>query len=64
MIILKLQDDHRDAMKAKKGEAADLCQGMEKLSAAGKAATEEISRLKVDLNHEAVVRSSLEKEST
>ena len=35
---------------------------MEELSAAGKAVTEEIGRLKVDLDHEAGVRSSREKE--
>ena len=62
MLLSELLYDHRDALKAKEGKVADLCQGMEKLSAAGKAATEEISRLKVDLSHEAVVRSSLEKE--
>ena len=49
MLILELLD-----------EVADLRRGMEGLSAAGKAATEEISRLKVDLDHEAVVRSSRE----
>jgi len=35
---------------------------MEELSVAEKASTEEISRLKVDLDHEAVVCSSREKE--
>ena len=59
MPIFELLDDQRKALKEKKGEVADLHWEVE-LSAAGKAATGEISRLKVDLDHEAVVHSSQE----
>ena len=40
MLISELLDDHHDALKAKKGEVADLHRGM--VSVAGKATTEEI----------------------
>jgi len=59
---LELIDDHRDALKVKEGEVADLHQGMEELSAAGQAATKEISRLKEDLCCEVKTRSSWEEE--
>jgi len=62
VLFLELLDDHRDTLKAKKGEVADLRWGMEKLSAAEKAATEEISQLKVNLCHEVASCSSQEKE--
>ena len=57
-------DNHREALKEKEkeGEVDDLRRGMEDLSATGKTVTEEISRLKVDLDHKAVARSSREKE--
>jgi len=42
----------------KEGEVADLRRGMEELSIVGKVTTEEFSQLKVDLGHEAEVRSS------
>ena len=61
MLISKLLDDHRDALKAKEGEVADLRQEVEELSAMGKVATEEISWHKVYLDHKAMVRSSREK---
>ena len=60
MLLLELLDDHRDALKVREGKVIDLCQGMEKLSVAKKAATEEISRLKVYLSCEVVARSSRE----
>ena len=53
-------DDHRDALKAREGEVADLCRRMEELSAAGQASTEKISWLKVDLSRELAARSSRE----
>ena len=43
MLLSELQDDHMDALKARKGEVADLRREMEELSAAGKAVTEKIS---------------------
>ena len=60
MLILELLDDHRVALKAKKGEAADLRREMERLSTAGKMATEEISQLKVGLCHEVTTCSCRE----
>ena len=62
MLLSELLDDHRDALKAREGGIVDLHRRMEELSAAGKAATEEISRLKVDLNHEVVAYSSQKEE--
>ena len=41
MLISELLDDHHDALKAKKGEVADLHQGI--ISVVGKAMTEEIN---------------------
>jgi len=58
VFLLELLDDHQDALKAREGEVADLCRGMEELSVAEKAVTKEISRLKVDLGREMVTRSS------
>ena len=49
ILISELLDDHRDALKAKKGEVVDSRWGTEELSATGKAMTEEISQLKVDM---------------
>ena len=63
MFISKLLDDHRDALKARESEFAYLHWGMEELSAVGKAATEDINRLKVDLGHETVARSSREEQA-
>ena len=60
MLISELLDDHWDALKAKEGEVANVHREMEELIATGKAATEEISQLKVDLDNEAGVRSSRE----
>ena len=62
MLLSELLDDHRDALKARKGEVADLRWGMEELSVAGRAVTEEISRLRVDFGHEVVAHSSREEE--
>ena len=62
VLISELLDEHRDALKAKEGEVADLCRGKEELSAAGKAVTEEISRLKEDLCQEVRARSSQKEE--
>jgi len=56
VLLLELLYDHRDVLKARKGEVADLCWGMEELSATEKATTEEISRLKVDFGREVVAR--------
>ena len=56
MLILELLDDHRDDLEVKEGEVVDLCWGMEDLSVREKVTTEEISRLKVNLDHEEVVR--------
>ena len=61
MLISKLLDDHREALK-KEGKIVDLHQRMEELSTVGKAATEKISQLKSDLDSEAVVQRSQEKE--
>ena len=61
MLISELLDDHKKALKKKEGEVIDLHRGMEELSSAGKVTTEEISRLKTNLDHEAVVHSSREK---
>jgi len=58
VILSKLLDDHRNALKLRKGEAVDLRQRMEKLSVAGQVATEEIRQLKVDLGCEVVACSS------
>jgi len=58
VFIFELLDDHRKALKEKDGEVADLYQRMEELSAAGKAASEEISRLRAGLDHEVVIRSN------
>ena len=62
VLLSELLDDHRDALKEREGEVSDLRQGMEELNAAGKAATEEISRLKVDWGREVVAHSSREEE--
>ena len=62
MLISEFLDDYWDALKAKEGVVADLRRRMEELSVAGKAATEEISWLKVDLCHEVTARSSREEE--
>ena len=62
MPISELLDDHQDALKVKEGEVADLCQGREELSVAGKVVSEEISQLKVDLCHEVTACSSQEEE--
>ena len=60
MLLSELLDDHRDALKARECEVADLRRKMEGLSATGKATTEESSWLKVDLGREVVARSSRE----
>ena len=62
VLISELLDEHRDALKAKEGEVADLYRGMEELSAAGQVATKEIRRLKEDLCCEVKTRSSWEEE--
>ena len=60
MLTSELLDDHQDALKAKEGEIATSCREMKELSAAKKTVTEEVSRLKVDLDHETVVCSNQE----
>ena len=60
MLLSKLLNDYWDALKAREDEVVDLCRGMEEVSAAGKAATEEISRLKIDVGCEVVAHSSRE----
>ena len=60
VLIWELLDDHWDALKAKKGEVADLRREMEGLIITGKMATEEINQLKVDLCREVTARSSRE----
>ena len=55
--ISELLDDHREALKERDGEIADLHRRVEELSAAEKVATE-ISRLRANLDHEAVLRSN------
>jgi len=60
VLISELLDDHQDALKAKEGEIATSCREMKELSAAKKTVTEEVSRLKVDLDHETVVCSNQE----
>ena len=60
MFVSELLDDHRKTLKKKDGEVVDLRQRMEELSAARKAATEEISRLRADLKHKAEVCSNRE----
>ena len=62
VLISELLDDQWDALNAKEGKVTDLHRGMEEFSAAEKAATEEISRLKIDLDHEVGVHLSREKE--
>jgi len=62
VLILELLDKHRDALKVKKGEVADLHREMEELSAAGQVATKEIRQLKEDLCREVKTRSSWEEE--
>ena len=62
VLISELLDYQRDALKVKEGEMADLRRGMEELSAARKAAIEEICQLKEDLCHEVRARSSREEE--
>ena len=39
VLISELLDDHRDALKVKEGEVADLYRGMKELNATVKAAT-------------------------
>ena len=46
---LRAAGQPQGSLKEKEGEVADLCRGMEELSAARKATTEEISWLKADL---------------
>ena len=60
MLIFKLLDEQKEALKEKDGEVVDLRRRMEELSAAEKAATEENSQLRADLDHQAVVRSNWE----
>ena len=60
MPISELLDDHREALKKKDGEVTDLRRRMEEFSAAAKAAAEEVSRLRANLDHGAVVRSNRE----
>ena len=45
MPISELLDDHREALKKKDDDIADLCRRMEELSAVEKVAAEEISQL-------------------
>ena len=55
MLIFKLLDDHREAMRENEGKIDELLREVEKLNATGDAATARISQLQADLNLEAMV---------
>ena len=62
VLLSELLDDHRDALKARKGEVSDLRRRMEELSAAEQIATEEIGLLRENLSREVAARLSREEE--
>jgi len=62
VLLSELLDDHRDALKARKGEVSDVRRRMEDLSAVWQAANEEIGRLKEDLSREVAARLSRKEE--
>ena len=63
MVLLSGQlDELQDALKVREGEVSDLCQRMEKLSAAGQATAEDIGRLKENLGREVAARLGQEVE--
>jgi len=54
----ELLNDHREALREKEGKIDELLWEVAKLNATGETTTVKISWLRVDLDHEAGVRSS------
>ena len=61
VMTFELLDNHRDTLK-EEGTITELRQKVKELSVAMEAATEKISRLQADLDHEVAVQSSRGKE--
>ena len=62
MLTSELLDAHRDALWEKDGIIAELLQEAKKLNAEEKDVTAKITRLQVDLHHEAAIQQGQEME--